>query len=211
MAYSTLLTGEEHRRWLAARTGAPTAGPDSGEAVRVEREGEEQLTITLNLPERRNAYGRRLRDDLVSALSIAQIDQRIATVLLQGHGPSFCSGGDLAEFGLSTDAALAHLVRTTAGAAHALANVADRLTVRAHGPVVGAGVELMAFGARVEARRDTTFRLPELSMGLIPGAGGTESITRRIGRWRTGFLAGSGAGIDSALALDWRLVDAIVD
>jgi enoyl-CoA hydratase/carnithine racemase len=51
--------------------------------------------------------------------------------------------------------------------------------------------------------------LPELALGLLPGAGGTVSITRRIGRWRTAYLVLSGRTIDAATALDWGLVDAI--
>ena len=51
--------------------------------------------------------------------------------------------------------------------------------------------------------------LPELGLGLIPGAGGTVSVTRRIGRWRTAYLVLSGRTIDAATALDWALIDAI--
>ncbi|MDQ6696224.1 MAG: enoyl-CoA hydratase/isomerase family protein, partial [Actinomycetota bacterium] len=55
----------------------------------------------------------------------------------------------------------------------------------------------------------TTFRLPELAMGLVPGAGGTVSLPRRIGRHRTAWLALTGASIDAPTALDWGLVDTI--
>jgi enoyl-CoA hydratase/carnithine racemase len=48
---------------------------------------------------------------------------------------------------------------------------------------------------------------PELALGLIPGAGGTVSVTRRIGRWRTAYLVLSGVTIDAATALGWGLVD----
>ena len=51
--------------------------------------------------------------------------------------------------------------------------------------------------------------LPELALGLIPGAGGTVSVTRRIGRWRTAYLVMSGQTIDVTTAFDWGLVDAI--
>jgi enoyl-CoA hydratase/carnithine racemase len=61
----------------------------------------------------------------------------------------------------------------------------------------------------VIARTGTTFRLPEVSMGVIPGAGGTVSIPRRIGRWRALYLALSGRPLDTATALEWRLIDAI--
>jgi enoyl-CoA hydratase/carnithine racemase len=51
--------------------------------------------------------------------------------------------------------------------------------------------------------------LPELSIGLLPGAGGTVSVTRRIGRWRTAYLVLSGRTIDAATALRWGLVDEV--
>jgi enoyl-CoA hydratase/carnithine racemase len=83
----------------------------------------------------------------------------------------------------------------------------DRTEVRLHGPC--AGIELAAFAGRVVARPGTTFRLPEVSMGLIPGAGGTVSIPRRIGRWRTLYLALSGVLLDAQTPVGWGLVDAI--
>jgi enoyl-CoA hydratase/carnithine racemase len=76
-----------------------------------------------------------------------------------------------------------------------------------HGACAGAGVELPAFAGRVIADPGTTFLLPELAMGLIPGAGGTVSLPRRIGRERTAKLALSGEPIDAKTALDWGLVD----
>ena len=60
----------------------------------------------------------------------------------------------------------------------------------------------------VTARGDSVFGLPELQLGLIPGAGGTLSVTRRIGRWRTAYLVLSGRTIDADTALAWGLVDA---
>ena len=68
-----------------------------------------------------------------------------------------------------------------------------------------------AFAAHVTAAPETTLRLPELSMGLVPGAGGTVSVTRRIGRWRTSWLVLSGADLTARVALDWGLIDDIAD
>ena len=78
-----------------------------------------------------------------------------------------------------------------------------------HGQVLGSGLEMAAFCGRVVCRPGATLGLPELSLGLIPGAGGTVSITRRIGRWRTAYLVLSGQTIDPQTALDWGLVDAL--
>jgi enoyl-CoA hydratase/carnithine racemase len=72
---------------------------------------------------------------------------------------------------------------------------------------VGSGIELPAFAGRVLAAPDTQVRLPELALGLIPGAGGTVSITARIGRHRTALLGLTGAPVDADTALAWGLVD----
>jgi enoyl-CoA hydratase/carnithine racemase len=167
-----------------------------------------RVRLTLNRPRLHNAYSAAMRDALVEALrALVAGDER--PVLLVGAGPSFCAGGDPAEFGSVDDPATAHLIRTTANAAPWMDRLADRLTVRVHGAAVGAGVELAAFAHRVEATDDATFCLPEVSMGLIPGAGGTFSVPRRIGRQRTLAWCLEGATIDAATALAWGLVDQV--
>lgn len=207
-AYSMLLGGREFTRWLDQRGPRPLPPPASDQPVLVARDGD-QLRITLNRPERRNAYSAELRDALVAALQVAVADTSVTTVILDGAGPLFCSGGDLDEFGTTPDPVTAHDIRTRAGAARWLHRLAHRLEVRVHGTCVGAGVELPAFAGRVVARPDTRFLLPEIRMGLIPGAGGTVSIPRRIGRWRTLYLALCGRPIDAETALAWGLVDTI--
>ena len=142
---------------------------------------------------------------------MAAADPEVREIVLRGDGPSFCSGGDLDEFGTTPDPATAHVVRTTRSPARLLAALAERVTVRVHGACIGAGVELAAFAGRVTAAPDAFFALPEIGMGLLPGAGGTVSIPRRIGRQRTAWWALTGARIDAGTALAWGLVDAIDD
>jgi enoyl-CoA hydratase/carnithine racemase len=72
---------------------------------------------------------------------------------------------------------------------------------------MGAGIELPAFADTVIAAEDTVIALPEVELGLIPGAGGTVSVTRRIGRHRTALLALSGMHLDPATAHALGLVD----
>jgi hypothetical protein len=203
LAYSILLAGPEFGRWLRVR--GPRPLPPPAEApVLVQREGS-TLVITLNRPERRNAYGREVRDEFVAALWLAQ--EAGLDVVLAGNGPAFCSGGDLDEFGTAPDPVTAYLIRTEAGAARLLHDLRDRTQVRLHGACVGAGIELPAFAGRVFAAKGAVFRLPEVGMGLIPGAGGTVSLPRRIGRWRTLYLALTGDPLDLDTAWQWGLVD----
>ncbi|MGH3579753.1 MAG: enoyl-CoA hydratase/isomerase family protein [Mycobacterium sp.] len=210
LAYSTLQAGPEFARWLAER--GPAGMPDIPDPVQAQRDGN-TLRIRFNRPQRHNAFSTDARAALLEVLTVARVDPSVDEVVLSGNGPSFCSGGDLAEFGTFADPASAHLARTR----HSPALVLDALTGRlgrscraeVHGQVLGSGLEMAAFCGRVEARADSVFGLPELSLGLIPGAGGTVSVTRRIGRWRTAYLVLSGRNIDPATALRWGLVNAV--
>jgi len=206
-AYSMLLAGDEFRRWLSGNVGRAIP-PRAEEPVLLGRDGN-VLHVTLNRPERRNAYGRQVRDGLTEALSVALLDPSVERVVLDGAGSCFCSGGDLAEFGTAPDLVTAHFVRTMAGAGRLVHALAARAEVRMHGPCVGAGVEIPAFAGTVTAASGTTFTLPEVAMGLIPGAGGTVSIPRRVGRWRALYLALTGRPLDAATARSWGLIDHI--
>ena len=130
--------------------------------------------------------------------------------MLRGEGPSFCSGGDLDDFGTFPDPVASHVVRVSRSPSMAAAAVAPRLVAALHGACLGAGIELPAFAARVVAADDVRIGLPEAGLGLIPGAGGTVSIPRRAGRHRLLDLLVSGRTIDGATALTWGLVDEVV-
>jgi enoyl-CoA hydratase/carnithine racemase len=210
LAYSTLQAGPEFARWLAGR--GPAEPPEIPDPVQAERDGD-SLYIRFNRPQRHNAFSTDARAALLEALEVARLDASITEVVLSGNGPSFCSGGDLAEFGTFADPTSAHLARTR----HSPALVLDELTARlgrrcraeVHGQVLGSGLEMAAYCGWVQAHPDAVLGLPELSLGLIPGAGGTVSITRRIGRWRTAYLVLSGRTVDAATALRWGLVDEV--
>jgi enoyl-CoA hydratase/carnithine racemase len=210
LAYSTLQAGPEFARWLAER--GPAVVPELPDPVLAERLGD-TLHVRFNRPQRHNAFSTDARGALLEALEVARLDPSVTEVVLSGNGPSFCSGGDLAEFGTFTDPASAHLARTRHSPALAIDDITARLgracRAEVHGRVLGSGLEMAAFCGHVTAGADATFGLPELSIGLIPGAGGTVSVTRRIGRWRTAFLVLSGESIDAETAMRWGLVDAV--
>ena len=207
LAYSTLQSGPHFRGWLASQPSRLV--PDNPEpAVLAERAGS-TLRLTLNRPERRNAFSAEMRDALVEQLRAAWADPTLDGIMLDGAGPTFCSGGDLAEFGTTPDPGTAHRVRSVRSAAHWIDRLASKTRAVVHGTCVGAGVELPAYAHDVAAHPDTTFRLPEVGMGLVPGAGGTVSIARRIGRQRLGYFALTNTEIAAPTALAWGLIDRI--
>jgi len=208
LVYSTLQAGPEFSAWLAARPQRPAPPLFPAPAVHVERR-DSRLLLRLDRPERRNAFSTAMRDALCEALQLALADPEVLEIELSGAGPAFCSGGDLDEFGSLPDPATAHAVRSTRHAARLLAACSARVRVRVHGACVGAGIELPAFCGHVVAERDASMRLPELSMGLVPGAGGTWSLPRRVGRQRCAWLALTGNAIDAETALRWGLVDSL--
>jgi hypothetical protein len=206
-AYSMLLAGAECARWRRARP-VRVAAPSAAPAVLVARAGD-VLEVRLNRPERHNAYDRFVRDGLVDAFDVALADPSIAEIRLAGNGPSFCSGGDLDEFGTSADVTTAHLIRLDRSVAARVHQRRADTHVFLHGACIGAGIEIASFAGHVSAASSAFFQLPEIGMGLVPGAGGTVGITRRIGRWRTAYLALTGERIRAPLALEWGLVDAV--
>lgn len=211
LAYSTLQAGPEFARWLENK--GPCARHEQDDAVLLAR-NDDTLTITFNRPDRHNAFSNALRSGLIDGLDVALTDESITSVVFTGNGRSFCSGGDLVEFGLLSDPADAHLARTRHSPALLLDTLRERLgtklEVHVHGAVLGSGLEMAAYCGTVIASSDAVFGLPELSLGLIPGAGGTVSIPRRIGRWRTSYLAMSGLRVGAETALNWGLVDEVI-
>jgi enoyl-CoA hydratase/carnithine racemase len=207
-----MLGGSEFLRWPDGRDRRPHPDPESPDhkpPLRVERQGD-QLSITLDRPERHNAMNAAMREALVEVLAVPLADPAIATIELRGAGQSFCSGGDLDEFGTARDPVAAFLVRLDRSPSWLLHRLQDRTRVHVHGACIGAGLEMAAFAGFVSADPDSVFSLPEVSMGLVPGAGGTVSVMRRIGRWRAAWMMLTGERISAETALDWGLIDAVV-
>lgn len=207
LAFSALQASSEHRDWLMQLKAAPVR---SAGKLRISREAD-VLKLVLDRADALNAIDVGLRDSLREAFEMAALDDSIDRIELSAAGRAFGVGADLGEFGTTTDPVTAHHIRMQTVPAHAAARCAQRLSVTVQGLCVGASLELAAFAARVEAQSSAIFQLPELKMGLIAGAGGCVSVSRRIGRQRTALMILSGRRIGAQTALKWGLIDAIVD
>ncbi len=207
LAYAELQGGVAHRSWLAGRT--PMDAKPAG-AIQLERQGG-QLHIQTNRPGALNAIDRGLRDALHEAFTIGALDAEISSVHWTAAGKAFSVGADLNEFGTTRDPARAHEIRMQTLPAIPLIQCGGKVRVVIQGACIGAGLEMAAFAGHISASPNAWFQLPELAMGLIPGAGGCVSVSRRIGIERTALLVLSGKRINANTALEWGLIDAITN
>lgn len=207
LAYSALLGGREFGRWRET-SGQASSGEQAADPVRYDRDGD-AVTLTLRSPGNRNAMTATMRDALYEALANVVEDPTRPSLSLRGEGRCFSTGGDLAEFGTARDLAAAHMIRTQRSCARVLHQLGRRATVHLHGACIGSGIEVAAAAARRIGATDTLIQLPELKMGLIPGAGGTVSIGRAIGRHRLMWLCLGAFRIGAGQALDWDLLHGI--
>jgi enoyl-CoA hydratase/carnithine racemase len=202
-----LQAGAEHLAWQARQK---AASPLPSGTLHVAREGG-ILSLVMDRAAARNSIDQPMRDALQEAFALAAMDASITRVKLRGLGKCFSMGADLAEFGTTRDPVRAHAIRAVTLPARQMARRAEIYDVHVQGGCVGSGLEMAAFAGRLTASADAWFQLPETGMGILPGAGGCVSVPRRIGRQRAAALMLSGKRIGARLALEWGLIDAMMD
>lgn len=208
LAYASLQGGAEFTGGLPQPQHPPVPAANE-QPVLLDRAGD-VLHIRLNRPQARNAWSAAMRDSFYEALQLLKMDNSLRRALVSGAGKCFCIGGDLSEFGTLTDVSIAHAVRSSRSVGQALLELHRQLEFHLHSACIGAGIELPAFADRVVARKTAFMQLPEITLGLLPGAGGSVSIPRRIGRHRTAYMALSARRVSARTALQWGLIDAII-
>lgn len=167
-------------------------------------------TITLNRPDRLNAINLEMRDLLWTYLEACRDTPDVRVILFRGEGRSFSAGADISEFGTAPsimDARRARHDRDVWGEllAHRCITIA-----RMHGYCYGAGLELpLCCDVRIAAE-GTKFALPEVTLGYIPSAGGTQTLPRIIPAGVAADMIISGEPIGTEEALRWGLVKQVV-
>jgi enoyl-CoA hydratase/carnithine racemase len=166
------------------------------------------LHLTLNRPEKRNAFDADLCRALVDALDAANHDPSVGAILLTANGPTFCAGMDLTEIEASPDTdeiGQLHEQLFTAGA-----RLARPLVAAVHGPALGGGTGLVANAHIVVAAPQATFGLTEIRLGLWPFLV-YRAVEAALGNRRTLELALTGRLFPAAEARDYALVHEIAD
>ena len=167
--------------------------------------------VTLCRPEAINAFNVRMRDELSEALGAVRDDTEVRGLLIAGEGErGFCAGADLTEFGSAPSQAVARYVRWARDLWSALAELPKPTMAAVHGYCFGSGLEIAALCDLRIASQDAVFALPEASLGLIPAAGGTQSLARIVGLPRAMELALTGRRMTSGEAVRAGFVDWLV-
>ncbi len=166
--------------------------------------------ISLNRPHALNAYSIQMRDDFSEALAATEDDPDVRAVLITGQGRAFCAGADLTEFGTAPSQAVARQVRWERDVWGQLAHLPKPVIVAVHGYCIGSGVEMALLGDLRLAGEDTIFALPEVQLGMIPAAGGTQTVPRNVPTGTALDILLTGRRFDAAEALAMGLVTRVI-
>ena len=138
--------------------------------------------VTLNRPEALNAYNIQMRDDLYQILNAIKDDDEVLVAIFKGAGKkAFCAGADLSEFLSAPSPVVARQVRFERDVWRLFLNIPQPLIAALHGYVLGSGIEIaLCCDIRI-ASENSRFGMPEVDLGIIPAAGGTQTLPRTVG------------------------------
>ena len=166
--------------------------------------------VSLNRPHARNAYNVQMRDELAQALAAVRDDAEIGALLITGQGPAFCAGADLTEFGTAPSQVIARQVRWQRDVWGQLNNLKQPVVAAIHGYCIGSGLELALLCDLRLAADDAVFAMPEVHLGMIPAAGGSQTLPRHAGPAAALDLLLTGRRVSAPEALALGLVTRLV-
>lgn len=166
--------------------------------------------ISLNRPQVLNAYNIQMRDDFSEALAAVQDDPEIRALLITGEGRAFCAGADLSEFGTAPSQVVARQVRWDRDVWGQLLGLTVPVVVAIHGYCIGSGVEIALLGDLRIAAQGTIFAMPEVQLGMVPAAGGSQTLPRNANPSEALDLLLTGRRFDAQEALRLRLITRVV-
>tara|TARA_B100000519_G_scaffold134789_1_gene116440 strand:- start:49 stop:774 length:726 start_codon:yes stop_codon:yes gene_type:complete len=168
--------------------------------------------ISLNRPKQINAFNVQMRDELYEILSLFQKDDSVKVAIIKGNGPKgFCAGADLSEFGSAPSQIIAREVRWQRDLWGLFLKMQKPIIAQLHGFVIGSGIEIASFCDLRVATESAKFKMPESSLGLIPAAGGTQTLPRSIGTANSLKMLLTNFQVDAKTAKTIGLIDRIVD
>ena len=167
--------------------------------------------VTLHRPQVLNIYNIQMRDDLYQVLQAIRDDPEVRVAIFKGAGEkAFCAGADLSEFLTAPSPVIARQVRFGRDVWGLFLSIPQPLIAAVHGYVLGSGIEIaLCCDIRI-ASEDARFGLPEVGLGIIPAAGGTQTLPRIIGRGRALEMLLTNRWLTSEEAFQFGLVNRVV-
>jgi enoyl-CoA hydratase/carnithine racemase len=167
--------------------------------------------ITLNRPKVLNVYNIRMRDELFQALQAVRDDSEVHVGILKANGErAFCAGADLSEFLTAPSPVIARQVRFERDIWGLFLNIRKPLIAALHGYVLGSGIEMaLCCDIRI-ASEDAQFGVPEMGLGIIPAAGGSQTLPRVVNRGYALEMLLSGRWVKADEACRMKLVNRVV-
>ena len=162
--------------------------------------------ISLDRPRVLNAYNIQMRDDFSQVLAAVHDDPEVRVALITGQGRAFCAGADLTEFGTAPSLVMARQVRWERDVWGQLLDLRQPVITAVHGYCIGSGLEIMLLSDLRIAAEDTVFAMPEVHLGMVPAAGGTQTLPRNAGPSAALDLLLTGRRFDTAEALKLSLI-----
>jgi len=166
--------------------------------------------LTLRRPEVRNAFSVAMRDDVHEVLLAVRDDPTVRGLLLRGDGDAFCAGADLTEFGTAPSQAVARRARWERDVWGLWLSIPKPMVAAIHGHCLGSGVEMACLCDIRIASAEAVFGMPEVGLGLVPAACGTQLLPRLLGPGRALDLLLTGRRFAAGEALRYGLVTRVV-
>jgi enoyl-CoA hydratase len=167
--------------------------------------------VTLNRPQALNAYNLKMRDELYQVLGAIRDDADVRVAVFRGAGErAFCAGADLTEFLTAPSPLIARQVRWERDVWGLFLSLPQPLIAALHGYVLGSGLEIALCCDIRLAAEDVQFGLPEPQLGIIPAAGGSQTLPRVIGGAKALEILLSGRWIKADEAKSLKLVNRVV-
>jgi len=195
---------------MARQTSSSRRQADSAFATVIYEKRDGVAWVTLNRPDKFNAYNVAMRDDLYAVLGAIHEDPEVRAMVLAGAGPAFSTGGDVSEFGQAPSPIAARWIRFRRDVWGRLRSLSVPTVAACHGFTVGGGMEMALLCDVAIAAEDTRFCLPETGLGMIPGVAGTQTAPRRLKFGWALDLCITGRWIDAHQALFVGLVAKVV-
>ena len=162
--------------------------------------------ISLDRPAVLNSYNVQMRDDFSEALLAVSGDPDVRALLITGEGRAFCAGADLTEFGTAPSLVIARQVRWLRDVWGQMLDLEISIVAAVHGYCIGSGLEIALLCDVRIAAEDTVFAMPEVRLGMIPAAGGTQTLPRYAGASQALDLLLTGRRFTAQEALEMGLV-----